>query len=331
MATELIQGVRTYSMQRDADGYREYKLTHLVRAGVNDGPFNVLNTPGLPLPGSAWIIGNDVDLWSWCRPDAVVTIHQEKEGDANLYWRVEQTFSNKPLPRDSQRCQDVAIEDPLLEPQRVSGSFTKFTEEATTDRDGNPIKNSAHEPIRGVQAEFDQNRPNVRIEQNVAVLDLALCTSMVDTVNDGPLWGLPERCIKLSNFSWERRFYGLCYIYYVRSFEFDINFNTFDKDLLDEGTKVLNGDWDNQARWQLKNLGDLADIAPDPANPGHFKQILDKDGNLTRFILNGAGLPAEVEVVSPGGVVSPPSDPGTVHVERYPESNFLLLGIPVIF
>jgi hypothetical protein len=130
-----------------------------------------------------------------------------------------------------------------LEPQKISGTFAKYTKEAVFDRNGNAIVTSSWERMKGPEVEFDHNRPAVRVEQNVVALDLATVAPMIDTVNDATLWGLAERTIKLTNFAWERKLYGSCNFYYTRVFDFDIDYNTWDRNLLDEGTKCLNGEW----------------------------------------------------------------------------------------
>lgn len=290
MAPVLMGGPRTWSATRDSDGHREYKVVHLVRALVSDGPAAIMQTPGLPRIGSRWFFGGDVDLWAWCRPDINITIHQEKEGDPNQWWKVENTFGTKP----KNRCQDLKIESPLLEPQQLSGTSDKIkgNEEAITDRFGTPVMNSAWEPFKGPSIEFDRSGPKIRIIQNVAVLDAALCYNMVNCVNDRPLWGQPRRTVKLSSFAWERKYYGLCYKYYTRQFEFEVDGLTFDRDLLDEGTKVLNGHWNRgTGEWVLDNINGLP---PNPLNPHHFIRFKDRNGENTRVILNGAGLPAYV-------------------------------------
>ena len=295
MATSLINGQRTWKLKRDSEGYREYTIRFLVECDDPlDGPFKALNTPGLPLPGTPWLIDNDVDYWAWCRPDAEV--NPVVEDEPNRFFTIDMVFSNKPPDRNNQRCQEQSIEDPLLEPQKVSGSFVKYTEEATRDRFGFPIVNSAWEQMRGAQVEFDQNRPNVKIVQNVATLGLALFASMVDTVNASPLWGLPARTIKLSNISWERKYYGQCYVYYERTLEFDIRYETFDRYLLDEGTKVLNGYWDGDTgEWVLAPVGTEPpdpDIPnPNRFNPTHFIRFKDRNGENAKVILNGRGEP----------------------------------------
>jgi hypothetical protein len=253
-------------------------------------------------------------------------------------------FSNKP----QNRCQDFKVEDPLLEPQKISGGFNRFTEEATKDRYGYPILNSAHEQVRGPQVEFDNNRPVVKIEQNVANLQLDLLTVMIDTVNGYYLWGFPPRSIKLSGVSWERKFYGNCSVYYTRQLEFELAglqdagltgtgsdpepiqsvYKTWDRELLDEGTKVLKGHWKRNGNWVLDKIDGAY---PDPSNPTHFIRFKDRNGENTRVILNGAGLPAGVRVGSGSGSISDETEIGSIYLEKYHESDFLLLGIPTSF
>lgn len=315
---------RTWSGSRNAEGHREFKVAHLVKAGLLDGPQVVMSAAGLPITGSTWNFDNDLDVWAFCLPTLVVSIHQEKEGDPNRYWKVENTFSTKP----QDRCQDETIEDPLEEPQRISGSFVKYTQEITKQRAnhsdptlaGQPIKSSSHEMIRGPQVEFDFNRPTVQIGQNVASLGLEQFSEMIDTLNDDTLWGLAARKIKLSNVTWSRQVYGLCNFYYTRNFAFDIDFRTFDRTIRDEGTKALNGVWEGDA-WVLK---DIDGGAPDKDNPQHFNRYKDRNGENARVILDGEGEPAtSFEVDGTGEGVA-----AEIEVEHYEESNFLLLGIP---
>lgn len=306
---------------KDDDGNREYTVARLVRtSSIYDGPATVMACPGLPTPGSAYNIGTDIDVWAFCKPNMKVTIHQQlKEGEPTLIWRVEQQYTTKP----GKRCRDTSIEDPLLEPQKVSGSFIKKTKEVTQDRHGNTIKSSSHEIIRGPQVEFDSNNPTVRIEQNVASLGLSTFAQMVDTVNNNTLWGLSSRKIKLSNVTWERKLYGVCNYYYTRSFDFDIDYNGFDKYPIDEGTKVLNGHWgDGTGTGSVSGwiLDDVDGGAPDPSNPSHFIRFKDRHDENAHVILNGAGLPLEDG-----------DNPVPITVEYYRESNFLLLGIPTVF
>ncbi len=289
MATQIVPGQRSWGMTRDADGNREYRIRFLVRGLTTDGPASVLLTPGLPLPGSVWDFDGDVDAWAFCRLDATVT--PLKEDKPNQLWSVEFTFSTK---GDGARCKDVQIDDPLLVPPEVSGGYVRYTIEATKDRFGNPIVNSSREQYRGSRVEFDANRGQIRIRMNVASFDLVrLAYQMVDTVNDAPLWGFPARAVKLSSAPWERKYYGACYAYYVLTLEFDTG-DEFDRDLLDEGSKVLRGYWDldqgsaTYGRWILSP-------GVTGAKASDFIAYQDWYGNLTTTLLDGQGKPAQKE------------------------------------
>lgn len=289
MPTSIRPGPRTWSMTRDSDGHREYKIKYMVEGEATDGPANALQTPGLPVPGSIWSVDSDLDIWAWC--SLVATVTPMYVNEPNTLFEIEFTFDT----RQSRRCVDAQVLDPILEPQKISGTFIKYTEEVTRDVFGLPVLNSAFEPLRGPQVEFDQNRPSVRIEQNVATLGLSLFSSMVDTVNALPLWGLPPRHIKLSNVSWERKYFGLCHAYYTRVFDFDIDYRTFDRVVLDEGTKALNGRWSpTTGLWELLPIPPAVvttNTNPDPYNPAHYSKYRDRTGEPGKCILNGFGIP----------------------------------------
>lgn len=253
MATRIV-GPATWSMDRDDEGHRTYKLTLRIRGSTTDGPAVVLNTPGAPRYGDVWRMDGDEDPWAFCRQPVSITPITSDE--PNREWRATYTFSSKP---DGKRCKEESIEDPLLTPAEVSGGMVRYTEEATADRFGRPITNSAWEQMRGPQVEFDGSRPQIKIRMNVPSFAVVLIAmAMADHVNALPVWGVSRRCIKLSDVTFERKYYGACEAYYVLSMTFDVRFDTFDRDLLDEGTKVLHGHWDAvTGNWVLDNIGGL--------------------------------------------------------------------------
>ena len=327
MTAAVIGGPLSKSVARDEEGYRTYKIKHRIKTtDPLDGPQIALTATGLPAIGSFWNFDNDVDAWCFCLPTIVLKAQEQKKNELVNYWTAEQTFTNKPFDR----CQTTTIDDPLLEPQKVSGSFVKFQEEAVVDRDGYLILSSSHEQYRGSQVEFDSNKPTVRVEQNVATLDLDVFSQNIDDVNDAILWGLGPRRVKLSNVSWERKYHGVCNIYYTRIFDFDIDYNTFDKYLLDEGKKVLNGHWATEKEIAAGETGwvldDIDGAPPDPNDPTHFNHYKDRNGENTRVVLDGMGLPAYTTIVS--GTATTSNGAAQIKVEKYNESNLLLLGIP---
>jgi hypothetical protein len=323
-------------MTRDEEGHRVYKIKHLVVTDVlTDGPAQALTTPGLPVPGDVWIVGTDVDVWAWCRQEATVTPHQGKEGEPGYHWAVEQTFSTKP----TKRCYESQFNNPLMEPQKVSGSFVRYTEEGQLDKDGVPMVNSAFERIRGPQNEWDNSRPQIVIEQNVPLLQLELLVALRDTVNDSLLWGLPSRTIKLSDIKWSRQMFGMCYFYYTRTFTFDVNYDTWDRRVLDEGTKALRGKWQTDpASASFKQYVLDPDIADNPQaylNPVNFVRYRDFHGEPGRVILNGYGRPWDTGTVPVGTSVGTGTGDDTVAgtrlLQKYSEADFTLLGIPLYF
>ena len=321
-----LVGRRVWEGGQDDSGYRDFQIVWRIRTTRTEGPSSVLSCPGLPIEGSPWIFDDDVEPSIWCRPKMSVKQVVAEEGDPCLLWDLTQTFSNKPPPKDQQQgCQDQHPEDPLLEPQKVSGNFQKFQEEATYDRFLLPIQTSSHEQIRGPQNEWDSNRPTIQIVQNVLNLELDVFAPMIDTVNMFTLWGLLPRCIKLSDVAWTKNYYGQCYAYYTRTLSFDVNYNTFDRVVLDEGTKVLHGHWEDSG-WILD---DIDGEPPDATNPSHFDRFKDRNGENCRVVLNGFGIPSGVHVGT--STSSSIESTGQILIQKYSESDFLLLGIPATF
>lgn len=236
----------------DDDGHRNYTLKWLVLVDdPEDGPVVVGLTPGLPLVGSPWLFGNDFDLdatlWSTERIEPVLT------KEPNTLWTVEQFFTTKPRFI----CTDAGVGNPLLEPDRLSGSFVRYSDEKSQDRFGKPIKNSAHEDIKGPQVEYDANRPTVTIGRNVAFLPIEDFAPAVDTVNKFFMWGLGPRKIKLSNVSWQKAHFGTCFAYFIVDYTFDVRFDTFDKPIADKGTMCLIEDIDGNPAGNPANLKDF--------------------------------------------------------------------------
>lgn len=334
MSGTIVSGPRTWAMEADEEGYREYKVIHLVRmSSTRDGPYFASLTPGLPVTGSLWNFGNDVDALAWCTRKKSVSIHEEKEGDPATYYRVEHTFTTRP----DKVCQDEEVDNPLLMPVKKSGSFLSKPKAAIDDQYG-PLLYSSHEQITGPLVEFDNTKAMVNLEMNVPSLRLDLLTAAMNHVNDAELWGMPRRTVKLSTIGWEEKFYGQCYAYYTWHLGFEIDPETFDRFAVDQGTKVLNGYWDRDtgsATWGTWKLRSIAGAAPDNTDPTHFIRYKDWNGENTRVLLDGRGTPAKSikHVVATGTSswdVGTPTQGAFRHIVKYDEYNFFLLGVPIL-
>lgn len=275
-------GLIDWSAERDETGYRTYTLDMLVYSDFTDGPYEVMNAAGLPAIGSSWSFGGDNDPWSFCRPNIKVARYEAKGGEKWRWWKVTQTFSNKPL----QRCQDTSIDNPLEEPPKLSGSFVRYQKPAEKDKNGKLILSSSHEKITGLEKEA--NRPQVVIEFNDSTLDLATFSQFVNGINDAPLWGVPTYGVMLTDCSWERKLYGVCSFYFTKRFTFDIKYERWiENDIADRGFRkyigidVFGGGKDNPDNFELiKDVKDdkhitptmlkLGDVNPDPVNDPQF-------------------------------------------------------------
>jgi hypothetical protein len=288
-----VIGRLDWDLRRDREGHREYFIQWLVKTDfLDDGPLDVLSAPELPLVGSWWEYGRDNDPWAFCTPEATVKPVLAKE--PGVWWIVENIFSTRPL----KRCQDSTYEDPLSEPYRISGSFNPFSEEAFFDKDGNVLRSSSWEPFKGPAVEFDNSKPTVTIGWNMPDLPLAITAQLMHNVNDSFLWGLGPRCVKLSGMRFQRQLFGTCNYFYAVDYDFDINYNTFDRWIPDSGTKIL------------KSGGDKD-------NPKDFIVYKEDQGENTRVFLNGQGVPANTL-----------AEIFIYKVQKYKSSNLLLLGIP---
>jgi hypothetical protein len=287
-------GLVDWTLALNEDGHRDYMAKWLVKTDdVEEGPTTAWLASGLASVGSTWSFGIENDTWAFCWPNWRVAPAYDSEIQNS--WYVEQPFSTRPM----KRCNTTQIEDPLSEPIDLRGSFLTYRKQAQFDRFGNAILSSSWEPIVGPQTEVDDSRPQVICSFNVSSLPLSGYAALMHNVNDSTMWGLAPRCIKLSGVSWTRKLYGTCSYYYTIEYTLDINYLTFDNDVVDEGSRVLLP-------------------GGDPSNSFHFARFRDRTGDYGRCLLDGAGNAVDGTVVVPAHR----------SLEYYRESNLLLLGIP---
>ncbi len=342
-----------WKMVRDAEGHREYHVTFLVQTNnPGDGPANISQTPGLPLPGAWWLFVRqghiEVDVYAWCRWEA--TFDQLPASEPGYWWTCAYTFSTRPpmtrgrgagMPGrgggssggapgggSTAECRTTQVSDPLMEPQKISGGYVKYQKEFTVDRNGNPIQTSAKEQITGQLVMFDANQSQIRIEQNVAQLQLPTLEALVNCVNLTPMWGMAKRCVKLSTYSWTKNYQGVCAPYYTRTFDFELKADTFDRDLVDQGIMVRRGKW--QKNIASTGYGDYI-LAPATGGASDYMRYHDWNNNLAVVKLDGYGRPANENIETGTGTAVINTPVGLVHVEVYPERDFTVLGIPLVF
>lgn len=290
-------------LDRDEYGHRHYSLTLKIRAdSSNDGPATIIQTPGLPAVGSTWNIFTDVDIYAYCTPLAHVYRVDGENGEPGIYWHIDLKFTTKPMVR----CNTTTIENPLDEPAMIAGGFNPYREEAIFDRNGDLLFMSSLERMTGPEVEIEKGRPVVSVAFNVSTLPLALFSEMMDTgaVNDSTLWGLPARCVRLAEVTWQRYLYGTCSYYYRVNYSFEIKFDTWNRFIIDQGTKCKLLDAPLSSTNPM-----ITPNNPLTGKPDRF--FLDGDGNIV-FVDQGAPL----------------TDIWVWEKELEYEYNFLLLDIP---
>lgn len=348
----IVGDIRSWGGGRDENGHRTWSLGFLTYSDdPGDGPAKHMTTAGLPLPGAVYAIHNDLDTYAWCTGQTNISSFQQPGEDTLLHYLHTFEFSTKPRGRrnddrgQSKRCADVTIQNPLVEPPRTSGGSIRYTEEAWFDRNGDSIQNTAFEPVKGPSVEFDKSRGQVVVEQNVINLQLAFCSKMVDKVNKYPLWDLPARFWKLSEFHWERKLYGTCFFYYTRRFVFESAFRPdielvkyaepaqldavlsgWDRDIQDESSLVLNGSWVTipltGVRQYVVHPVVPGGIQPDFRNPQHYIALKDPHGaGNVRMVLSRSERGAPMKSLD---------DANYFTVEKYGEADFVQLGIPTV-
>lgn len=261
MSASVI-GLHNWSCDVDEEGHREYPVDWLVQTGGPAyGPTWALAASGLPLPGASLSIGSTTDSWAFYqRKGSAKFLKRESRRDV---WIVTTVFSTKP----ARRCQTDSIGNPLLEPAKWKGGTAKYTVESSVDKDGDPLLNSANQRFTGPIVQTVRTHATISLEMNVAWFDLAFLAGYVEAVNDATFWGLPARTLKCTDFDWTQELYGTCSKYYQVAFGFEINPDTWDLSLLDEG--------------------DMVKIAG--TTPARFRRAKDEFEENVRVLLDGAG------------------------------------------
>jgi len=304
VTTKLI-GRHNWSLSKGDDYHRTYTLTNLVSAALTDGPYTVANTSGLPTPRvSTWSQSGETDSNAVCLPGLDAEIYSYKPGEASITWKVKQKFSTN-VPKLGPST--AAVNNPLLFTTQTSGGTSSETVQAYYDLDEKIIQSSSQESLLGPETSYREGRPTVHLLQHTALLGLGLASSMVFKVNSTPMWGLAKRKIKLENFGWSIKYFGVSSKYYERRFDFIINYDTWDREIPDKGTKAL-GNRDKDKKW-------VVPANPDPTKQGKFNRYTDENGNHTTCFLNGKGEPADGEATA-----------AKITIKKHSEINFFTLG-----
>src|SRR5688572_12368352 len=126
----VVRGPKDWRYSETGKGHRNYEVDYLAKATTSDGPYDISHAGGIPAVGSTWSFGSDVDAWAYRLPGVRLKKSAEHGPEAGIFYEVTIPYSTELPGGGDERCNTNEIEDPLLEPARISGSFVKFTKEA---------------------------------------------------------------------------------------------------------------------------------------------------------------------------------------------------------
>lgn len=211
-----VIGLHTVEFEQEEEsGHRTFTAKYKVAHDIDEGPLAIESADGLPAIGDHWEPDELDEIDEYARRTPYAKCTYMVEGERANYSIVEIHFTTKPI----KRCQDTQIENPLLEPPKISGSFIEQTMKAVYDIALNPVMNSAGERM---DVEIEASSLTVDISVNVDESPISLIATMLHKLNDAELWGLPAKCIKLSTASWETLYWGVCTKYYKLNMGFKI-------------------------------------------------------------------------------------------------------------
>lgn len=277
MAAYIIgSGPYDWAMSEDEEGHRDYQVFWEVKTdGPAYGPDYALFCAGLPTPGASLSIGSTTDAWAFYQRKGTAKLKDRNKHRS--IWIVQTDFSTRPV----RRCETGKFENPLLEPHKVRGGGDSFQREAIVDKDGNALLNSAGQRFKGPTVQIEDGWNTLEVEQNVAWINATVLGTYRYATNDATFWGFAARTLKVKSLTWQRVLYGTCSYFFTVSTTFQINPDTWDLHLLDEGDMVkVPGTAPAQYRrakdWQEENVHVLLDGSGNALAAGAAEVYLDK-------------------------------------------------------
>lgn len=195
--------------------------------------------------------------------------------------------------------------NPVDQPLRFKLNWTNYPKLATLDKDGNPILNTAYQPY-DPPIEIDGYRGLLTVYRNEATPSLVALISNESYVNASAWNGFAARTVKVTPIALPERQYSQFTgeIYYPMEYPFEIDSNTWDKNIVNAG---------------------LAQINPTMTAPYRVTPILDDSGQP----LSGPGL-LDIN----GKFLHPPVSSSNIIINNhkiYPELDFTVFDMDSLF
>ncbi len=197
----------------------------------SDGPKLAMEHADVPVIGDIYLTTTESDGNAYAQNKSVEVLAWKGDGVDYLV-----TVNYGPLDSVSFGA------EPLEWPIRIRCSFQKYDRALFVDQDGNAIRNSAGDPF-GEPILVEDNRPILVVTRNESVnaFSLTLAAQYQDTVN-AALWnGFPARTVRCTDIQTgdEQKDPATGLYYYSVSYVFEIKWETWTKEILDQGYAYL--------------------------------------------------------------------------------------------
>lgn len=280
----------------DGEGNRTYGVTWAIWTDVATvGPIAVRNALGLTY-SSYYQFYDEQDLGAFFDGVDVQGINLDQSGRLRRYATVKYTT------RPKKRCDEAQIDNPLLQPEKRSGSFAQFQTPLVKDIFGAAYTNAAGHPL--FDAVKDDSRPSLVIQKNFPLSHLPVLWSYRDAVNIDTFYGKPKRQWKVMRIAWDEVFLGTCASYAAVTLEFQHDPDMWDFEHVNAGFYELTA--------------------------GGIQVIKDREGLPVSephpLTLGGRMLPPNIDAAG-NPIPNGPNQVNYVSCRGYPEKAFKAIGI----
>lgn len=297
----VIESWAVSSKARANQTERSYTVTYRVRTDSrSDGPGEASSASVIPRRYSYYAFGNETDRGA-LRTDIDVDLTSIR--DSMKDWTIVCTFTSRPIAIHPDAFD---IEDPVLLPPEISGDFLLIAKNVERDKDGNVVVNSARDYFEGLTDE--EGLPTLNISKNYNTISLTTLSNYIPSVNSTDFWGMGPRYWKVQKAPWQRLWKGNGIPYFRISYEFQLNWETWDYKPADRG-------WYKADNYQKVRVTDKDGI------PLSVQEWLDGDGNALDLSSQTYRYWDGVSLKDSGPVME------SFRVKR--ERDFALLGVPM--
>jgi hypothetical protein len=224
---------------------REYTRTFsVITDSPNTGPAIVRTAAGIPVRGDYYTTGTEFDLLAYA-----LNIESSCISADGLQWIVNVDYGF--IDNDGET-------NPLSEPSTESWSFQQFTRATDQDVNGNAIVNSAGDPFAQA-VQVDDSRPVLSVTRNQATFNAPLAYLYKDKTNRDPFRGAPAGTVKVMDISGQQQHDQTFGTYWQVKVEVQFNIEGWDKVLLDQGFRELDG-----TSGELKPITNNGVVVSDP-------------------------------------------------------------------